>query len=71
MIEDLQQDLAPKFAAHEDAIYLDAALFARVERCMRGRAAAGLDAEAVRLVEVYYKRFVHAGAKLGVEEKAS
>ena len=69
-IEDIQQRMAPKFAAHEDAIYLDGKLFARVKTVYEKRASLGLDAESMRLLELTYKDFVHAGANLNAADKA-
>jgi peptidyl-dipeptidase Dcp len=60
---------APKFAAHDDAIYLDAKLFARVKTVYEQRASLHLDAESMRLVEVTYDRFVHHGANLSDTDK--
>ena len=54
--------LAPKRAAHEDAIHLDKKLFRRIASVHERREA--LDPEARRLVEVVYDEFVHAGANL-------
>jgi peptidyl-dipeptidase Dcp len=61
--------LAPKQAAHHDAIYLNAKLFARVAAVYRTRAAHSLDPESVRLVEVTYDEFVHSGANLPAAAK--
>jgi peptidyl-dipeptidase Dcp len=69
-IERIQQEMAPKLAAHEDAIYLDDKLFKRVETIYKERTALQLDPESVRLVEYYYEHFVHAGAKLSDADKA-
>lgn len=66
----IQSELAPKMAAHQDAIMLDPALFARVKSLYNGRAAAGHDPETLRLIEVTYQRFVQAGAELSAEDKA-
>ena len=62
--------LAPKLAAHHDAIFLNAKLFARVTAVHAQPATARLDAEARRLVEFTYDQFVHAGANLSEEDKA-
>jgi peptidyl-dipeptidase Dcp len=69
-IEKIQQDLAPKFAAHWDAISLDAKLFQRVEEVYGQRAELGLDGESARLLELGYKGLVHAGAQLNDADKA-
>jgi peptidyl-dipeptidase Dcp len=62
--------LAPKIAAHEDAIHLDKKLFERVASVYTRRAALRLDAESLRLVEFTYDEFVHSGAKLSDADKA-
>ena len=55
---------APRLAAHQDAIYLNPVLFKRVETIYNARDRMKLDPESTRLAEWYYRRFVHAGAKL-------
>src|SRR5690606_33670528 len=66
----INNDYAPKFAAHRDAIMLNSGLFQRVEAVYNQRNDIGLDAEGVRLVERYYDGFVRAGAKLADADKA-
>ena len=66
----INNEYAPKFAAHRDAIMLNPQLFARVEAVYNQRNDLGLDAEGVRLVEEYYDGFVRSGAKLGEADKA-
>lgn len=60
---------APKLAAHEDFIYLNTKLFGRVTAFYKQRASLNLDPESLRLVERYYDKFVHAGAKLSEADK--
>ena len=67
----IQSELAPKMAAHSDNINLNPTLFARVESVYNARNDLGLDAESLRLVEVYYERFVRSGAKLNDEQKTA
>ena len=69
VLEKVQQELAPKLAAHNDAIYLDAKLFARVKAIYEKRASLKLSPEGLRLVEIYYQRFVHSGANLSDADK--
>ena len=69
-LEQIQTEMAPRMSAHEDAIYLDAKLFGRVEAVYQRRATLGLGAEDLRLVEVLHERFVRAGAKLNDADKA-
>jgi peptidyl-dipeptidase Dcp len=65
----LEATMAPKLAAHEDAIYLNAALFARVETLYHARAQLQLDDESKQLLERYHTEFVRAGARLSNAEK--
>lgn len=66
----LRAELAPKLAAHQDAILLDGPLFARVKALYEQRDRLGLDAESLRLLERTHKRFVRAGAELDEAGKA-
>ena len=61
-VQRIQQEISPKLAAHEDAIYLNRALFERVQ-AVAGQEA-GLNAEQTRLVSEYRRRFIRAGAEL-------
>ena len=69
-IEKIEQEMAPRMAAHSDAITLDTKLFHRVETVWNERGSLNLNAESERLLEITYKRFVHAGAKLSDVDKA-
>ena len=69
-LQKVQENVAPELAAHQDAIYLDSKLFQRVEAVYNQRDTLKLDPESARLVEVVYKGFVHAGAKLSDADKA-
>jgi peptidyl-dipeptidase Dcp len=69
VLEAVQRELAPKLAAHHDAIYLNAKLFARVAAVYERRESLGLNAEELRLVEIYYKGFVRDGANLSDADK--
>lgn len=60
---------APKLAALQDAIYLNAKLFKRVETLYNKRNQLKLDAESKTLVEYYYQQFVIAGARLSEADK--
>ncbi len=70
-LQKLQEDIAPKLAAHQDAISLNANLFKRIESIYNSGAILKLDAESARLVEYQYQTFVLAGAKLSEENKSS
>ena len=64
-----RNEMAPRLAAHTDAMLLNADLFARVQALYDQRESLGLDAEARRLVEQYYVDFVRAGARLSESQK--
>jgi peptidyl-dipeptidase Dcp len=69
-LQKVQDVVTPKLAALQDSIYLNGKLFARVQKVYDERATLGLDAEGLRLVEVDYRAFVKAGAKLNDADKA-
>src|SRR5689334_22387218 len=68
-LKKLEVDISPKLSAHNDEIYLNGALYARVKALYDQRATLGLDAESTRLLEKYHTDFVRAGAKLNDEQK--
>ncbi len=76
-LQALKATLAPKLAAHNDAIVLNQRLFARVEAIYNQhekqykdqRESLSLDAEAAHLLQLTYDSFVHSGAKLSEAEK--
>ena len=68
-IQAVEGEMAPKLAAHSDAINLNPKLFARVKKIYDTRETSGLDADAKYLVERYYRNFVRAGALLGDADK--
>jgi len=70
-LDKVQSEFAPKFAEHQDAIALNPKLFARVKAVYDQRDALKLDPESQRLLEVYYRQFVHAGANLNEADKAT
>jgi peptidyl-dipeptidase Dcp len=69
-LQKLQETEAPKLAAHQDAIYLNGKLFARIDAVYNERAKLKLDPESLRLVEVVHANFVRAGAKLSAADKS-
>jgi peptidyl-dipeptidase Dcp len=69
-LDKTQADVAPQLAAHQDAIYLNPKLFARVKAVYDRRDTLKLDRESAQLLKVYYLNFVHAGANLSDADKA-
>ena len=61
--------MAGPLAAHHSAVYMDGALFARVEALHERRAALGLTPEQLRLLERVHLDFVRAGARLQGDER--
>ncbi|MGN6313806.1 MAG: peptidyl-dipeptidase Dcp [Rhodanobacteraceae bacterium] len=69
-LQKVQEIEAPKLSAHQDAIYLNPKLFARIQTLYNQRDSLKLDPESARLLEYDYKEFVHNGAKLSDADKA-
>jgi peptidyl-dipeptidase Dcp len=67
-LQKIQEEEAPKLAAHQDAIFLNPKLFARVKAIYDGRNE--LEAGDKYLAERYYRNFVRAGAKLSEADQA-
>jgi peptidyl-dipeptidase Dcp len=63
-LQRIEADMAPRLAAHSDAVYLNADLFSRVKHLYDSRDSLELDAETHRLLERYHTDFVRAGAEL-------
>ena len=55
---------APLYAAHNDFIYLNAKLFQRFKALHDHQTELNLNPEQAKLLDVYYKQFVHSGAEL-------
>ncbi|MBJ7309824.1 M3 family metallopeptidase [Rugamonas sp. CCM 8940] len=68
-LDAVDRDMSPKMAAHGDAIYLNAKLYARVKSLYEQRDKLHLDAESKHLLERYHTDFVRAGAKLSAADK--
>ena len=69
-LQNVQRQMAPKFAAHRDEVQLDPRLFARIDALYQQRDSLGLDAESARLLWRYHQDFVRAGAQLSEASKA-
>lgn len=61
-IDEIEAEIAPKLAAHSDAIKLNPQLFARIKQLIEQQPV--LDEESAWLLQRYYKDFVQAGAAL-------
>ena len=60
-----ERDLAPRLAAHNNAIYMHQALFVRIDALHERREHLGLQPEQRRVLERFHIDFVRAGARLG------
>jgi len=69
-LEKIEADISPKLSAHSDTIFLDPALFARVDALYKERESLKLDPESLQLLERYEDQFVRAGARLPDADKA-
>ncbi len=70
--DDLQAiygEISPKLAAHQDKVFLNKALFDRVDALYQQRDTLDLDDESRRLLERYHVNFVRAGARLAADEQ--
>ncbi|MGH8126071.1 MAG: M3 family metallopeptidase, partial [Rhodanobacteraceae bacterium] len=68
-LQKISEQEAPRLAAHQDAIHLNAKLFGRIQKLYNERAKLKLDPESERLLEVDYQQFVLDGAKLSQADK--
>ncbi|MGK6322702.1 M3 family metallopeptidase [Sphingomonas sp. DT-51] len=69
VLQKTQEVLAPRFAAHQDAINLDPKLFWRVKTLYDQRDKLQLDAEQRQVLTLTYENMVHAGAQLNDADK--
>ncbi len=63
-LQHLQEELAPRLAAHSDAIYLNDTLFRKIDTLYKNREQLKLEPEGKRLLEYYHDKFVMRGANL-------
>jgi len=63
-LDAIEEEMAPKLAAHQDAIQLNPVLFKRIKDLYDARESIGLSTEDAWLLERYYKDLIHAGAHL-------
>jgi peptidyl-dipeptidase Dcp len=70
-MQKIRAEEAPKLAAHQDAVFLNGKLFARVQALYEKREALHLDPQAAYLLERYELNFVRAGAKLSEADKTT
>jgi peptidyl-dipeptidase Dcp len=69
-LQAVQRAMAGPMAAHSSAVYMDAAVFQRLDAVHAWRQVAGLSPEQQRLVERLHTDFVRAGARLAPAAQA-
>ena len=68
-LQEVERDISPLLARHDNEIYLNEALFRRIDDLHRRREGLGLTAEQKRVLERYHTHFVRAGAGLDADKK--
>jgi peptidyl-dipeptidase Dcp len=68
-LDAIEAEIAPKLAAHTDAIHLNPQLWGRIKDLYERRDSLGLDPESAYLLERYHRDFIHAGAHLTEEQR--
>src|SRR5262249_29356587 len=69
-MQQIDTEMAPQLTAQRDAIFLDPALWTRVEALYNQRDSLHLDPESLQLLTRYHTLFVRAGAQLSPEQQA-
>ncbi|CAB4877587.1 MAG: M3 family peptidase [Actinobacteria bacterium] len=69
VLDAIESELAPKLAAHSDAIKLNPAMFERIKSLYENRESLNLNSEDGWLLERYYKDLIYAGAHLSESER--
>ena len=69
-LEAIEREIAPKLAGHRSGIYLNSAMFQRVDALYSRRGKLGLNAEQARVLERYHIAFLRNGGGLPDEAKA-
>ena len=68
-LQALAQELAPELSKHNDNIYLNEKLFAKIKTIWDKQIELKLNAEQAKLLERKYKAFMRSGANLSAEDK--
>ena len=69
-MDKIANEVSPILTEHNDNLYMNEKLFARVKTLYDNRAKLGLNLEQTRLLEKYHREFVRSGAALNAEQKA-
>lgn len=63
-LQEIEREIAPRYASHMQAVLSNAALFARVDALHRCRDNLDLTPEEMRVLDQYHREFIRAGAQL-------
>jgi peptidyl-dipeptidase Dcp len=69
VLQKLNEYIAPKLAAMQDAMYLNNKLYERFKTIYQNKNQLNLDKESARLLEYYHTQFIRAGANLSADDK--
>jgi len=69
VLQAINKEVTPLMSEHQDNIYLNEKLFARIKTVYEDSANTSLTTEQKRLTEKYYKGFVRSGIALGEKQK--
>ncbi|MGI9386990.1 MAG: M3 family metallopeptidase, partial [Methyloligellaceae bacterium] len=69
-LQELERDISPRLAKLSSEIYLNPALFQRVDALFADDKSSNLSPEKARILERYHTRFVRSGARLDAPGKA-
>jgi peptidyl-dipeptidase Dcp len=70
VLQKLNEEIAPKLASIQDAVFLNNTLYERFKKIYEKKDQLNLDKESARLLEYYHKQFIRAGADLSEEDKS-
>jgi peptidyl-dipeptidase Dcp len=68
-LQAIEREMSPLLARHSSAIYMNSALFERVEKVWAQRGETGLTDEQLRVLDLTRRAFIRSGAQLKPEQK--
>lgn len=69
-VEEIMREVSPKLAAFSSEILMDPRLFARVDAVFAARNSLDFTSEQARVLDLYHRMFVRAGAQLAESDKS-
>jgi peptidyl-dipeptidase Dcp len=68
-LDAIEEEIAPKLSAHQDAITLNPALFSRIKDLHSRQKSLALSSEDAWLLDKYHRDFIYAGAHLTEDQR--